>query len=70
MKGVLLLWLMSVCVDKKLFKFLFVLLLIIVIFFMHMVHEKQCKNTNLSHNVLTFWELLIRSTNNPTFTCI
>jgi len=33
MKGVLLLWLMGVCVDKKLFKFIYILLLIFMIFF-------------------------------------
>jgi hypothetical protein len=47
MKGVLLLCLINVHVDKKIFKKN-----------LHIVHEKKKINTNLNHKVPAFWESL------------
>jgi hypothetical protein len=54
MKGVLILCLMVYVWIKKSSNFFFVMLLIFMNFFSQMVHEKKCKNENLSHKVSTF----------------
>jgi hypothetical protein len=56
MKGVLLLCLMGVHVNKIIFQILFVLVLIFMNLFLHLIHEKNCKNANSSYKVPTFWE--------------
>ncbi len=60
MKNVLLWCLMGVCVNKKIVQIFVCLVIDIYDFFLHMAHEKQCKNSNSSHKVPTFWEWLIK----------
>jgi hypothetical protein len=40
---------MGVCVDKKTIQIFVHIFIDIYDFFLHMVHEKKCKKTNLSH---------------------
>jgi len=55
-KNVLLWCLMSVCVNKKIVQFFVCFVIDIYDFFLHMVHEKQYKNTNSKLKVPTFLE--------------